>query len=169
MSSITIRAAEEKDVPLIWEFIHGLAVYEKRPEQMTATQEDLARTLFGPRPWAEVFLAEYEGQPAAFALYFFTYSTFLGKPGIHLEDLYCHPQFRGKGIGKALIRRVAQRTLELEGGRLEWQCLRWNQPSIEFYQSLDARDLDDWMDYRLEGEALERLAVSSGEEKEPVS
>lgn len=154
---IRITEATAADVPLILELIRGLADYETLSHQVTATEEKLRQTLFGPRPGAEVLLA-YTGEICAgFALFFPNYSTFLAKPGIFLEDLYVRPEWRGKGIGKALLLRVAAIARERGCGRFEWEVLDWNEPSIGFYKSLGAVQMDEWTKYRVTGEALAQL------------
>lgn len=152
-----LRFASENDVPLILEFIKGLASYERLLDEVSATEEILAESLF-KRKAAEVIIAEYEGVPAGFALFFHNFSTFLGKPGIYLEDLFVKPEFRGKGIGKTLLSFLAGLTLERNCGRLEWACLDWNEPSIKFYRQLGAVPMEDWTVYRVTGEALKELA-----------
>jgi GNAT superfamily N-acetyltransferase len=154
---IQITEATAADVPLILELIRGLADYEKLSNQVTATEDKLRDTLFGPRPGADVVLAYAGDVCAGFALFFPNYSTFLAKPGIFLEDLYVKPEWRGKGIGKALLFRVAQIARERGCGRFEWEVLDWNEPSIGFYKSLGAVPMDEWTKYRITGEALERL------------
>ena len=138
--------------------IRRLAEYEKLAHQVTATEEQLGRTLFGERPAAEVLLAYWDLECAGFALFFPNYSTFLAKPGIYLEDLFVKPHLRGKGIGLALLTRLAKIATERGCGRVEWTVLNWNDPAIRFYKRLGAAPLDDWTRYRLTGEALERLA-----------
>jgi GNAT superfamily N-acetyltransferase len=155
-----IRNATEQDVPLILYFIRELAVYEKLAHKVVANEELLRKTLFGPRRYAEVLIAEDEGTPVGFALFFHNYSTFLARPGIYLEDLFVKPEARGKGYGKALLAKLAAIAKERECGRVEWAVLDWNEPSIHFYKSLGAVPLDDWITFRLTGEALERLAVT---------
>ncbi len=154
---ILITEATVADVPLILELIRGLADYEKLSDQVTATEEKLRDTLFGARPGADVLLARVADECTGFALFFPNYSTFLAKPGIFLEDLYVKPEWRGKGIGKALLFRVAQIARERGCGRFEWEVLDWNEPSIGFYKSLGAVPMDEWTKYRITGEALERL------------
>jgi GNAT superfamily N-acetyltransferase len=156
--SITLRAARPDDVPLILRFIQGLAEYEKLAHACVATEESLAATLFGPRPYAEVILAFSNETPAGFALFFHNYSTFLAKPGIYLEDLFVDPEFRGQGLGKALLKELARLAVERGCGRLEWSVLDWNEPSIQFYLSLGATAMDEWTMYRVTGDALTRLA-----------
>ena len=154
---IQITEATAADVPLILELIRGLAEYEKLSDQVTATEDKLRDTLFGARPGADVLLARVGGECAGFALFFPNYSTFLAKPGVFLEDLYVKPEWRGKGIGKALLLRVARIARERGCGRFEWEVLDWNAPAIGFYKSLGAVPMDDWTKYRITGEALERL------------
>ncbi|WP_228282375.1 GNAT family N-acetyltransferase [Rubrobacter tropicus] len=154
---IGVREATVDDVPLVLSFIRELAEYEKLSHEVVATEGALRETLFGERRYAEVLIGEQDGAPAGFALFFHNYSTFLGKPGIYLEDLYVRPEFRGAGIGRALLARLARLTVERGCGRLEWWVLDWNEPSIGFYKKLGAVPMDDWTVYRLTGEALEAL------------
>jgi GNAT superfamily N-acetyltransferase len=158
MSKLEIVAATAQDIPVIHELIYALAEYEKLTQQVVATPERLRETLFGSRPAAEVVLARWDGECAGFAVYFETYSTFLAQPGLYLEDLYVKPHFRGKGIGYALLRQLARVARERGCGRLEWEVLDWNEPSIRFYKKLGAVALDDWTRYRLTSETLQRLA-----------
>jgi len=160
-SQLRIAAASESDVPLILSFIRKLAEYEKLSDQVVATEADIHAQVFGPNPVAEVLLAYWDEEPVGFALYFRNFSTFLGKTGIYLEDLFVDPEHRGKGIGKALLIRLAKITVERGYGRLQWAVLDWNAPSIEFYRSLGAVPLDEWTAYRLTEAALERLASRS--------
>jgi GNAT superfamily N-acetyltransferase len=153
-----IRNANESDVPLIHQFIRDLADYEQLAHVVVATDEQLRATLFGSTPYAEVIIAEEDGTPAGFALFFHNYSTFLAQRGIYLEDLFVKPEFRGRGYGKALLARLAQIARERDCGRVEWAVLDWNEPSIAFYESLGARKMDEWHTFRLTGPALERLA-----------
>lgn len=153
-----IRAATPADVPLILNFIRELAAYEKLSAEVTATERQLEHTLFGSPPAAECLLAFQDAQPAGFAIYFQNYSTFLAQPGLHLEDLYVKPEYRGQGIGKALLLHVAQTANARKCGRMEWTVLDWNQPAIGFYESLGARQLTDWTICRLAGPALQRYA-----------
>jgi len=156
---LTIRPASPVDVPLILEFIRELAEYERDPKAAVATQADLLRDGFGPEPKFRVDIAEWSGEPAGFALYFWNYSTWQGKPGLYLEDLFVRPRFRGKGIGKALLVHLARVALKNNCGRLVWQVLDWNTPSIEFYKSLGAQTMNEWITMRVTGEALVRLAT----------
>ena len=155
---ITIRPAEEHEVPLVLAFIRELAEYERLSDQVVATEEGLRRALFGPRPYAEVVFACLGGEPVGFALFFHNFSTFLGKPGVYLEDLYVRPAARGRGVGRRLLEWLAGVAVERGCGRLEWAVLDWNEPAIAFYRKLGARLLDDWRIFRLTGPALERLA-----------
>ncbi len=155
---VQIRMATEEDVSSILAFIKALAAYEKRSHQVIADEASLRDTLFGKYAYAETLIAELNGEPAGFALFFHTYSTFLARPGIYLEDLFVKPELRGRGIGRALLARLAQLSEERGCGRLEWSVLNWNQPAIDFYRSLGAEPLDEWTQYRLTGEALRRLA-----------
>jgi len=156
-----IRSAAPADVRLILELIRELAEYEKLAHQVVATEEDIRNSLFGPRPAAECLIAEFDGAPAGFALFFHNFSTFLGKPGVYLEDLYVKPELRGKGIGRKLLAHLAQLAVTRGCGRFEWAVLDWNEPAIGFYRSIGARMLDDWKINRLTGEALERLAAEA--------
>ena len=153
-----MREASEEDVPLILSFIRELAEYEKLSREVVATEEGLRESLFGERRYAEVLIAEHDGSPAGFALFFHNFSTFLGKPGIYLEDLYVNPAFRGAGIGKKLLVHLASLAKRRGCGRLEWWVLDWNEPSIGFYKNLGATAMDDWTIYRLAGTALDDLA-----------
>ena len=156
--SVTIRPAQAHELPLVLEFIRELAVYERLEHEVQATTADLAVALFGPRPFAEVVFACLEGEPVGFALFFQNFSTFLGKPGIYLEDLFVRPQARGHGIGRRLLAWLARTTLERGCARLDWAVLDWNLPSIGFYRSLGAVAQDEWTTMRVSGAALERLA-----------
>ena len=157
-NSITIRPADKSDAALILSFIQGLAEYEKLAHEVVGTEQDLRRTLFGEQPSAEVLIAEYEGTPAGFALFFTSYSTFLARPGIYLEDLFVLPEYRGHGIGNTLLAFLAGLVVERKMGRLDWSVLDWNEPAIKFYEQIGARGLTDWTQYRLDGEALRQLA-----------
>ncbi len=155
---LRIEAATQRDVALILSFIHKIAAYEKLSDQVTATEETLRASLFGPNPAAEVLLAYWKGSPAGYAVFFTNFSTFLGRAGIYLEDLFVEPELRGKGIGKALLASVAKEAQDRGCGRLEWAVLDWNKPSIDFYLSLGAKPLDEWTIFRMTGEAIGRLA-----------
>jgi GNAT superfamily N-acetyltransferase len=154
----TIRLATRSDIPQILAFIHALAVYEREPEAVKATAADLERDGFGPNPFYYCLIAEHDGHPAGFALYFFNYSTWVGRPGIYLEDLFVEPEFRGLGIGKALLKRVASIAVEKGCLRLQWQVLGWNTPAIEFYRAMGGEFLDEWRNVRVNEKALKRLA-----------
>jgi GNAT superfamily N-acetyltransferase len=155
--SVVIRQAELSDVPVIADLIRGLARFEKLEDEVTMTDELLAKNLFGPRPYAETLIAEDRGSPVGFALFFHNFSTFLAKPGIYLEDLFVVPEQRGHGIGRALLQRLAQIAVERECGRLEWAVLDWNRDSIVYYERLGAKPNSEWTVYRLTGEALTSL------------
>ena len=154
----SLRSATAADVPLILDFIRGLADYEKLAHEVVATEEALHRTLFGSPPAAHVVIAEVGDQPAGFALYFFNYSTFLAKPGLYLEDLYVKPEFRGSGTGKALLLHLAKIANTRGCGRMEWSVLDWNEPAIKFYESIGARRMKEWQICRLTGPALTQYA-----------
>jgi GNAT superfamily N-acetyltransferase len=153
-----IRPATAADIPTISRLIRALAEYERLAHTVCLDEERLRQHLFGPRPFAEVLLAEDASTVVGFALFFPNYSTFLGKPGIYLEDLFVEPAHRGKGHGKALLAALARLAVERDCGRLEWAVLNWNEPSIQFYRALGAVPMDEWTVYRLTGEALSRLA-----------
>ena len=153
-----IKSASIKEVPLILQFINELAEYEKLVHEVVATEEDLTKTLFGPHPYAEVVIGYLEENPVSFALFFHNYSTFLGKPGIYLEDLYVKPEARGKGIGHKMLQYLAKLAKERGAGRLEWWVLDWNTHAIEFYRRLGAKPMDEWTVFRVTGEALDTLA-----------
>jgi len=155
---LKILPAKENDVGRILSFIKELAEYERLPHEVVATEEILKETLFGARPFAEVLFALYDDQPVGYALFFHSFSTFLGRPGVYLEDLYVRPSMRGNGIGKALLAYLARLAVERKCGRLEWAVLNWNEPAIGFYEKLGARAMDEWTVYRLAGDALKRLA-----------
>jgi GNAT superfamily N-acetyltransferase len=157
---MNVRAATVDDVPLILRFIRGLAEYERLADRVVATEEGLRETLFGARPYAEVVIAEEGGEAAGFALFFHNYSTFLGRPGIYLEDLFVLPEFRGRGIGRALLAHLARLAVRRGCGRLEWWVLDWNEDAIRFYRTLGAEPMDDWTVFRVAGDALARLAGS---------
>lgn len=154
-----IRPASSGDVPSIAHLIRALAEYEKLAHCVVLDEADLRDHLFGPRPYAEVLIAEDEGKVVGFALFFHNYSTFLGKPGIYLEDLFVLPEFRGRGHGKALLVELAKLATARDCGRVEWSVLNWNTPAIEFYKSLGAQAMDEWMVYRLTGTALRALGA----------
>jgi GNAT superfamily N-acetyltransferase len=156
--TVSIRPGEARDVQLIAELIRGLARYERLEGEVTMTPERLHDTLFGPRRYAETLIAEEDGAPAGFALFFHNYSTFLGRPGIYLEDLFVLESHRGSGIGRALLSKLAAIAVERDCGRLEWAVLDWNQDAIRFYERLGAHPNSEWTVYRLAGDALSMLA-----------
>lgn len=147
--SITLRLAEERDIPLILSMIKELALYEKLIDNVTANEDILKENLFGKRKYAEVIIAEFNRKPVGQALFFHNFSTFLGKPGVYLEDLYVKPEFRSKGIGKALLNKIVEVAKERKCGRIEWVVLDWNKPAIDFYNKIGAKPMDDWITYRL--------------------
>jgi GNAT superfamily N-acetyltransferase len=159
---ITIRKATAGDAEQILKFIRALAAFERAPDAVTATEEGLIRDGFGSHPFFQCLIAECNGEPAGFAFYFFNYSTWVGRPGIYVEDLFVLPQFRRLGIGRDLLKRVAAIAMESGCQRLQWEVLDWNTPAIDFYRTLGAEFLDEWRNVRLSGEALEQLA-SGGE------
>ncbi|WP_349671093.1 GNAT family N-acetyltransferase [Lacrimispora sp.] len=156
---LTFRYAQESDTALILEFIKGLADYEKMLDEVVATEELLKEWLFMQKK-AEVIFALADGKEVGFALFFHNFSTFLGRGGIYLEDLFVKPEYRGKGIGKSIFKKLGAIARERGCGRLEWWCLNWNQPSIDFYRSMGAEAMDEWTVYRIAGEGLNRLADS---------
>lgn len=158
-NSFTIRQAERKDVPLLLEFIRGIAKYEHLEHEVVATAETLEAEMFDHHR-AEAVFAVVDGREVGFALYFFNFSTFVGHSGLYLEDLFVWPEYRGNGYGKALLLHLAAIARERKCGRMEWTCLDWNQPSIGFYLSLGAKPMNDWTIYRLDAEALEKLKRS---------
>jgi GNAT superfamily N-acetyltransferase len=158
---LQIRTAEAADAALILELIRSLAVYEREPEAVVATEEDILRDGFGDRPLFRCLIAEWDGIAVGFAFYFFNYSTWRGRPGIHLEDLFVRPEFRGKGIGKALLIKVAAVAVENQCARFQWDVLDWNQPAIDFYHSLGAKFMSEWRIMRVSGEALTALAAGA--------
>jgi GNAT superfamily N-acetyltransferase len=159
---LKIRNATIEDIPLILQFIRDLAEYEKEPQSAVATSEDLKRDGFSSSPKFRVLIAEWEGKPAGFAFFFYHYSTWRGQPTLFLEDLFVRPNFRGKGIGKALLVYLAKIAVQDNCGRFEWQVLDWNTPSIEFYKSFGAVVMNEWLTMRVTGEALAKLAAIAG-------
>lgn len=158
---LKIRPATPNDIPEILKLIHELAEYEKLAHLVVITADDIRRDGFGEKPFFHVLMAEWDGKPAGYALYFHNYSTFRGRPGLFLEDLFVRPQFRRKGIGKALLLHLAKIAVEKVCARFEWQVLDWNTPSIEFYKSLGAEVMKEWLTMRVAGEALEKLAAQA--------
>lgn len=159
--TLHIATAVAGDVPLILDLIRGLAEYERLSHEVVATEDTLRRTLFGDSPGAEVLVAHLDQAPAGFALFFPSYSTFLARPGIYLEDLFVYPALRGRGIGRALLARVAQCAVERGCGRLEWSVLDWNEPALRFYRGLGAQPMSEWTVQRLTGETLISLAAEA--------
>jgi GNAT superfamily N-acetyltransferase len=157
-SSVTVRCAVESDIPFLLRSIKELAAYEKLSHAVVATESMLAEHLFGARPAAESLIASLNGTPVGFALFFTNFSTFVGLPGIYLEDLFVRPEARGAGVGKALLRAIARIALQRNCGRLEWSVLDWNDPAIGFYKKLGAAPLDDWTVFRMTPDAIARLA-----------
>jgi GNAT superfamily N-acetyltransferase len=160
--SLAIRPATADDLPLISELIRSLAAYEKLADEVRFDEAVLGETLFGPRPYAEVLIGEVDGQPMGFALFFHNFSTFEGRPGIYLEDLFVRPEARGRGLGKALLAELARIAVARDCARLEWAVLDWNEPSIGFYKSLGARAMDEWTVMRVDGPAIAALAAHAG-------
>lgn len=154
MPTIDIRPAAIGDVPLILRFIRELAIYEKAEPEVLATEEHLRRTLFGDQPYAHALICRVDGVDAGFAVYFFNYSTWQGRPGLYLEDLYLTPAHRHAGAGKALLQYLARIAVANDCGRFEWSVLDWNEPAIRFYRSIGAVAMDEWVRYRLTGRAL---------------
>lgn len=159
--ALTIRPATREDAGEILQFIRALAAYEREPDAVQATESDLLRHGFGENPYFACLLAEEDGAPAGFALYFFDFSTWLGRPGLYLEDVFVHPQFRGRGIGKALLKRMAAIALEKGCARMKWEVLDWNTPAIDFYGAIGAKLKTEWLNVQLDGDALRRLAEDS--------
>ncbi|MEN3973815.1 GNAT family N-acetyltransferase [Emcibacter sp. SYSU 3D8] len=161
MEQLTIRKAVPGDAGLVVFFVEALAEYEKLRHEMVATDADMDRALFGPRPYAEALIAEWGGIPVGFALYFYNFSTFAGRPGLYLEDLFVLPEHRGNGIGRALLAQLACIAAENGCARFEWTVLDWNEPSIRFYEGLGAKRQGEWLIYRLTGDGLDRLAAEA--------
>ncbi|MEM1135395.1 MAG: GNAT family N-acetyltransferase [Bacteroidota bacterium] len=153
-----IHEATIDDCTLLLTFIKELAEYEKLPHEVVADEETLAKSLFGEKQYAKAIIGEYKGEPVGFALYFHNFSTFVGRPGLYLEDLYIRPAMRGKGFGKILLSYLAKVAKELNCGRMEWWVLDWNKSAIDFYKSIGAKPMDEWTVYRVIGEALDKLA-----------
>lgn len=160
--TLSIRAATQADIGLIANLIRALAEYEKLADQVRFDEATLCTKLFGPRPYAEVVIGELDGAAQGFALFFHNFSTFEGKPGIYLEDLFVQPAARGSGLGKALLAHLAALAVERDCARLEWSVLDWNEPAIGFYKSLGARLMDEWTVMRVDGAALAQLGVNAG-------
>lgn len=160
--TVSIRPATSADLPLIAQLIRDLADYEKLAHEVRFDESVLGRKLFGERPYAEVVIGELDGEPQGFALFFHNFSTFEGRPGIYLEDLFVRPAARGSGLGKALLSHLAALAVERDCARLEWSVLDWNEPAIGFYQKLGARLMDEWTVMRVDGAALTRLGAGQG-------
>lgn len=156
--SLTIRPATADDAALVFDFIRGIADYEKLAHELIATEPDIRAALAGDQPRVEVLLAAWDGQPAAFALFFHNFSTFVGRRGLYLEDLYVRPEFRGKGIGKRLLLELVRLAHERKCGRMEWVALDWNRTAIDFYDKLGAKQLNEWVLFRLNEDGIRRLA-----------
>jgi GNAT superfamily N-acetyltransferase len=161
MNDFEIRTTTEADLPVILSLIRELAEYEREPNAVVATEAGLRDVLFGPKPAAEVLLALEGSEPAGFAVYFFNFSTWLGRPGLYLEDLFVRPALRGKGYGRALLERLAGIAKERGCGRMEWAVLDWNEPAIQFYRKLGATPMDEWTVFRLTGEGIAKLAAGN--------
>lgn len=157
--TFTIRPARPEDTALVLQFIRDLAEYEKLLHEVRATEDSLQECLFGPRRVAEALIGECEGEPAGFALFFHNFSTFVGRPGIYIEDIFVRSGFRGRGLGKAFFLYLAGLARERDCGRIEWAVLDWNEPAIEFYRRLGARAMNEWRVFRLDREAIGRLAA----------
>ena len=160
MSIIKIRRATAEDSALILRFITELAIYEEAENEVIATESDIKHSLFGSDSTTKAVICNIDNKPVGFAVYFFNYSTWLGKHGLYLEDLYISPEHRGTGAGKALLKHLAKIALSTNCGRFEWSVLDWNEPAIQFYHSIGAKPQDEWVGYRLTGKALEELAIS---------
>jgi GNAT superfamily N-acetyltransferase len=156
--TLFIRPAIRADLPLIAQFIRDLADYERLAHEVRFDEAVLGDRLFGTRPYAEVLIGELDGTPQGFALFFHNFSTFEGKPGVYLEDLFVRPEARGSGLGKALLAALAQIAIERDCARLEWWVLDWNDPAIQFYKKLGAKPMDEWTTFRVDGDALDALA-----------
>ena len=160
-ASLSIRAVREDEIELVLAFIRELAAYERLAHEVTATPADIHMALFGPRPHAEAVIGCIDGEPCGFALFFHNFSTFLGKPGLYLEDLYVRPDARGRGLGSRMLAWLARLALERGCGRFEWSVLDWNEPALKVYRGLGARAADDWTLHRVTGEALLQLAAKA--------
>ena len=156
--SVTIRQAQPEDAAAIYDMIYELAVYEKAPEEVVTTPDEIRKTLFGADGKTEALIAEYAGHAVGYAVFFTSYSTWLGRNGIYMEDLYISPEYRSRGAGKALLKKIAQCAVERHCGRLEWSVLDWNQSAIDFYLSIGAVPQSEWVRYRLDGDALRTFA-----------
>ncbi len=164
-TAVRIAGAKESDVPVILELIRSLADYEQLAHEVVATEDSLRESLFGARPGAEAVIAYLDREPVGFAVWFQNYSTFLGRAGLYLEDLFVRPEWRGQGIGRTLLAHVASVAVARGAGRMEWSVLDWNKPAIGFYRAIGAVPMDDWTVYRLTGDALNRVASGEGHEE----
>lgn len=162
---LTIRPATTTDIATVLQFIRALAEYEKLAHEVVVDEARIAATLFAPQPKSFCLIAEWNGEPVGFAIYFFNYSTFLGRHGLYVEDAFVNPEHRGKGIGQALFAQMAQIAMENQCGRMEWWVLDWNQPAIDFYVAMGAEPMSEWTVHRLSGEPLARLAASANHKK----
>lgn len=160
-SDFTIRPAAENDAGTILSLIKELADFEKLSHEVVATEDDIRRSLFGPHPFAEVLIGEYAGLAVSFALFFYNFSTFIGKPGIYLEDLYVKPEYRRQGLGRKMLAHIARLAKDRNCARFEWSVLDWNEPAIRTYDRLNAKPMKEWILYRLTGEPLDRLAAEA--------
>ena len=165
-TDFAIRSARVEDVPIIFQLIRDLATYERAPNEVTATEEQLVDVLFGKRPAAEVLLAFEKDKPVGFAVFFHNFSTWLGRPGLYLEDLFVKPENRGKGYGRALLVDLAKIARDRGCGRMEWAVLNWNDPAIQFYRKLGAKPLDEWSVFRLTRDGIVKLAETEQVEQE---
>jgi GNAT superfamily N-acetyltransferase len=161
MTNLTIRPAQVTDTPIILKLIRDLATYERAPNDVSATEEQLRKVLFGDKPAAEVLLAFAGSAPVGFAVFFHNFSTWLGRPGLYLEDLFVKPEERGKGYGRALLVHLGKIARDRGCGRMEWAVLNWNEPAIRFYRALGAKPMDEWTVYRLTGDQINALAESN--------
>ncbi|GAB4345456.1 MAG: GNAT family N-acetyltransferase [Flammeovirgaceae bacterium] len=159
LNNFYLKEATEQDIPLLLAFIQELADYEKLSDEAKATPESLKKWMFGSIPYAFGLIGYEQDKPIAFAIYFHNFSTFMGKPGIYLEDVFVKPEFRGKGYGKTILSFLAKKAVENDFGRVEWSVLDWNKPSIEFYKSIGAYPMDEWTVFRLTGENMRKLAA----------
>ena len=160
INGFTIRFAEENDARIVLDMVRELAAYEKLVDNLEATEELFSESLF-QRGVAEALIGEYEGKPVGYAIFFHNFSSFTGRIGLYIEDIYVKPEMRGKGFGRAMFAYIAKLAVERKCGRLEWSCLDWNKPSIAFYEKMDAKRLEDWTMYKLSGDALQRMARKS--------
>jgi len=158
LSGVHLRFAQPGDSKQILQFIKSLAAYERMSKEVLATEETIRETLFGEKAYAEVIFAELNGKVVGFALFFHNYSTFVSRPGLYLEDIYIYPEYRGRGIGKRMMAYLAKLAVERDCGRFEWSCLKWNEPSLDFYASLGAETMDEWVTLRVSGKKLKNLA-----------